>query len=85
MNRKTETLAKIGLFRSLDEKPHGRRVAVSVLRETEAIDVEHPLALHVQPLPRRRQELDVWGALDHLAQKPGPLDEMLEVVEHEQR
>ena len=27
----------------------------------------------------------MWGALDHLAQKPGALDEMLEVVEHEQR
>ena len=38
-----------------------------------------------EPLPRRRQELDVRGALDHLAQKPGALDEMLEVVEHEQR
>src|SRR4029077_14198776 len=44
-----------------------------------------PLALDVEPLPRGRQELDLGGALDHLAEKPGALDEMLEVVEHEQR
>ena len=69
----------------LDEQAHRRGAAVPVLRETEALDVEHPLALDVEPLPRRRQELDVRGALDHLAQKPGALDEMLEVVEHEQR
>ena len=69
----------------LDEQAHCRGAAVPVLRETEALDVEHPLALDVQPLPRGRQELDVRGALDHLAQKPGALDEMLEVVEHEQR
>ena len=62
-----------------------RGAPVPVLRETEALDVEHPLALDVEPLPRRRQELDVRGALDHLAQKSGALDEMLEVVEHEQR
>ena len=69
----------------LDEQAHCRGAPVPVLRETEALDVEHPLALDVEPLPRGRQELDVRGALDHLAQKPGALDEMLEVVEHEQR
>ena len=69
----------------LDEQAHCRGAAVPVLRETEALDVEHPLALDVEPLPRRRQELDVRGALDHLAQEPGALDEVLEVVEHEQR
>ncbi len=69
----------------LDEQAHCRGAAVPVLGETEALDVEHPLALDVQPLPRRRQELDARGALDHLAQKPGALDEMLEVVEHEER
>ena len=56
-----------------------------VLREAEAVDVEHPLALHVETFSRRRQELDVRGALDHLAEQAGAVDQVLEVVEHEQR
>ena len=77
--------ARYDLRGPLHEQAHRRGAPAPVLRETQALDVEHPLALHVQPLPRRCQELDVWGALNHLAQKPGPLDEMLEVVEHQQR
>jgi hypothetical protein len=45
---------------------HGRGAAIPVLGETEALDVEHPLALDVEPLPRGRQELDARGALDYL-------------------
>ena len=48
-------------------------------------DVEHPLALHVQALARRGQQLDVRRALDDLREQVGALDEVLEVVEHEQR
>ena len=77
--------ARRDLSRPLDEQAHCRGAPVAVLREAETLDVEHPLALDVEPLPRRRQELDVRGALDHLAQKPGAVDQMLEVVEHEQR
>ena len=46
-----------------------RSAPVPVLREAEAVDVEHPLALHVETLTRRRQQLDVRGALDDLAQQ----------------
>ena len=76
--------ARYDLCGPLDEEAHCRGAAVSVLRETEALDVEHPLALDVQPLPRRGQDSDLRCAPDHLAQKGGALDEMLEVVEHEQ-
>ena len=75
----------VDLRRPLDEQAHAPKRSVPVLREAEALDVEHPLALDVETLPRRRQELDLRGALDDLAQKPGALDEVLEVVEHEQR
>ena len=46
-----------------------RSAPVPVLREAEAVDVEHPFALHVEPLPRRRQQLDLRCALDDLAQQ----------------
>jgi hypothetical protein len=62
-----EDEARGNLFGSLDEQAHRRSAAVFVLRETESLDVEHPLALDVEPLTRRRQELDVWGALDDVA------------------
>ena len=47
--------------------------------------VEHPFALHVETLTRRRQQLDLRRALDDLPQQVRALDEVLEVVEHEQR
>jgi hypothetical protein len=50
----------------VDEQAHCRGAPVPVPGETEAVDVDHPLALKVQPLPRGGQELDVRGALDHL-------------------
>ena len=77
--------ARYDLSGPLDEQAHCRGARVAVVRKAETLDVEHPLTLDVEPLPRRRQELDVRCALDHLAQKPGALDQMLEVVEHEQR
>ena len=84
-HRLIEGEARYDLRGPLDEQAHRRGAVVSVLRETEALDVEHPLALDVEPLPGGRQELDVRGALDHLAQKRRALDEVLEVVEHEER
>ena len=83
--RLVEGEARYDLRGPLDKQAHCRSTPIPVPRETETLDVEHPFALDVQPLPRGRQELDVRGTLDHLAQKPGALDEMLEVVEHEQR
>ena len=47
--------------------------------------VEHPFALHVETLTRRRQQLDLRRALDDLPQQLRAVDEVLEVVEHEQR
>src|SRR5439155_21062571 len=64
--RVVEGQARYYLCGSLDEQAHRRGAPIPVLSETEAVDVEHPLALNVEPLPRGRQERDVRGALDHL-------------------
>ena len=47
--------------------------------------VEHPFALHVETLTRRRQQLDLRCALDDFPEQVRAVDEVLEVVEHEQR
>ncbi len=52
--------------------------------ETEPVDVEHPFALHVESFARGRQELDSRGSLDQFAEQAGAVDQVLEVVEHEQ-
>ena len=77
--------ARHDLSGPFDEQAHCGGAPVVVVRKAETLDVEHPLTLDVEPLSRRRQKLDVRCALDHLAQKPGAFDQMLEVVEHEQR
>src|SRR6185437_10491898 len=61
-----ESEARYDLRGPLDEQVHRRGAAIPVLSETEALNVEHPLALDVEPLPRGREELDVRGALDDL-------------------
>ena len=47
--------------------------------------VEHPFALHVETLARRRQQLDLRCALDDFPEQVRAVDQVLEVVEHEQR
>ena len=61
--------ARLDLPRALDEEAQCAGAPVPVLREAEAVDVEHPLALHGEALTRRRQKLDVRCALDDLAQE----------------
>ncbi len=69
--------AGLDLRRTLDEEAERATAAVAVL-EPESLDVEHPLALHVQPLPGGGKQLDLRRALDHLAEQRRALDEMLE-------
>ena len=73
------------LSRALDEEAKRAGAAVPVLREAEAVHVEHPFALHVETLTRRRQQLDGRCALDDFPQQVRAVDQVLEVVEHEQR
>ena len=80
-----EREARLDLRRALDEEAERAGAPVPVLREAEAVHVEHPFALHVETLTRRRQQLDLRCALDDLPQQVRAVDEMLEVVEHEQR
>ena len=78
----------IDLSCALLEEPNGALgsvVAIAVGRDAQPVDVEHPLALDVQPLSRRGQDLHVRRPLDHPRHEPGILDQVLEVVEHEQR
>ena len=75
----------IDLSRALDEEAERAGAPVPVLREAEAVHVEHPFALHVETLTRRRQQLDLRRALDDLPQQVRAVDKVLEVVEHEQR
>ena len=80
-----EREARLDLRRALDEEPKRAGAPVPVLREAEAVHVEHPFALHVETLTRRRQQLDLRCALDDLPEQVRAVDEVLEVVEHEQR
>ena len=80
-----EREARLDLRRALDEEAQRAGAPVPVLREAEAVHVEHPFALHVETLTRRRQQLDLRCALDDLPEQVGAVDEVLEVVEHEQR
>ena len=71
--------------RALDEEAQRTGAPVPVLRKAKAVDVEHPFALEVETLSRRRQQLDLRRTLDDLPQQIGAADEVLEVVQHEQR
>ena len=78
-----EREARLDLRGALDEEAQSTGATVPVLREAEAVHVEHPLALHVETLARRRQQLDLGCALDDLPQQVRALDQVLEVIEHE--
>ena len=64
-------VSAVDLPRAIDEQAHGRarpRMAVP-LAELQALEVEHPLALHLQALARGRQHLDLWRLLDELREQ----------------
>jgi hypothetical protein len=53
-------------------------------RVGQPLDDQLPLAPQAQPLPGRDEDLDAGRALQHLRQQRGVLEEVLEVVQHEQ-
>ncbi len=77
----------VDLTRTIDEQAHRGAVAsVPVPAPVrEPIHVEHPLALHLEALPRGRQQLHLRSLLDDLGEQVPRVEQVLEVVEHEQR
>jgi len=80
-----EREARLDLRGALDEEALGAGAPVPVLCEPEAVHVEHPLALHVEALTRRRQQRDLRRSLDDRPEQTRAVDQVLEVVEHQQR
>ena len=82
-----ERVSVVDLPSAIDEQADGcalTSMAVPVA-ELQALEVEHPLALHLESLPRGRQHLDPWRLLDHLGEQITRVEQVLEVVEHKQR
>ena len=82
-----EPVSTLDLPRAIDEQKNCRAVASIPIPAPvrEPIQVEHPLALHLKALPRGRQQLHVRSLLDDLGEQIPRVEQVLEVVEHEQR
>ena len=75
----------IGLAGPLDEQPDGAVTPAAVPRDVQPVDIEDPFALDAEALARGGQHRDPGCLLDDLGQELRALDEVLEVVEDEER